>query len=265
MDSSRVTPEVVLAQLEAIEAFLRVPSAAQLTADQRKMKLVLLQSEFPETSTAHLCWCVAQWMERCGSEEFRRFPSWEEVLAPLYIELNGRPSRAAGYKKTLCPFLQPAAWQLEALQFGLQEEAAQGASQLAPAPEGGSPLPAPECEAAAFFARQPDHPAALLYRNKPPKRTGLAAEDWDAYVRNVDAGAPPSAAPDPVLIKCQERLEKFLAKGLTSVAAYNADVPTAAVVYPRQQFLRDNPLFRDPFFRDTGRVAQKREKKNAKR
>lgn len=265
MDSGAVTPEVALAQLEAIEAFLRLPLAAQLTKEQRKMKLMLLQSSFPETSTAHLCWCVARWMEKVGSDGFARFPSWEEVLAPLYIELNGHPSRQAGYKPTLPSFLRPATWQLQALKFGLQEESERNNPQLPAAADEGSPLPAPQEEAAAFFAGNPDHPAALLYVSRPPKRVGLDAENWGAYIKSVDTDAIPSATPDPILIKCQERLEKFLAEGLTSVAAYNKDVPTAAVVYPRRQFLRDNPLFRNAFFRDTGKVAQKREKKNAKR
>jgi hypothetical protein len=263
--ASRVTPEQVLREIENLEAFLRVPQAHQLTAQQRQIKLAMLLKDYPETSGTHLSWCVAKWMEEAGSTEFRRFPSWDELLGRLYRQINGSGSRSAGYRD-LPDGLRPATWQVETLRFG-HGDAPSGAPQL----EGSSdptakPLPDLEEADRAFFETNPHHPARGLYGpilSRPRKKTGLQPETWREYVEGLDVQALAEPT-DAMVVQCQVRLEKQLLAGRTSIAEWNRSIPSASAVLPRVQFLKDHPMFLDPNLCDHGQVLQKAARERAR-
>jgi len=259
-----VRPEEVLQALENLEAFLRVPQAHQLTAQQRQIKVAMLLKDYPETSGQHLAWCVAKWMEDVGSSEFRRLPSWGELLGRLYRQINGSGSRSAGYRD-LPDGLRPAVWQVEQLRYG-HHDAPTAAPQLPGTVEAlGQIMPDTEQSTRAFFEAYPDHPARTMYGNilnRPAKAVGLQPEDWAAHLDSLTT--PRSEITEPLMIQCQARLEKQLLAGNTSVAEWNRHITSSQVVMPRAQFLLDNPLFQDSGFRDIGRVRQKAEKEAAK-
>lgn len=259
-----VTPEEVLQALENLEAFLWVPQAHQLTVQQRQLKVAMLLKDYPETSGQHLAWCVATWMEEAGSSEFRRFPGWSELLGRLYRQINGSGSRSAGYRE-LPDGLQPAAWQVEQLRYGHHGDPIAAPKLTGTVESLAQPAVETEEEARAFFDERPDHPAKTLYGpllNRPPKTYGLRPADWLAHLDALNT--PPSEPSDPLMVRCQVRLEKHLLAGRTSVAEWNRHITSNQAVLPRAQFLLENPLFQDAELRDIGRVRQKADEKAAR-
>lgn len=270
MDTSRLSAENALRQIEIIEEYLRIPLASRMDGDQRQMKVVLILNSYPETSNAHLAWAVAQWMER-PSGEFAKFPSWAEILSPLYKRTSsGMPVRGWGYSDSLPPFLKPAMWQLQEIARasdapgappGAEDPGAYGpppARPLLPAAPG-APIWADGNDPASFFQSNPGHPAAHLYYGvvqQEARPRGLSLGRWEAYLADVDQGRGALVVPDgsgfkllATAIRCQEWLERGLLSGATSVRDWNACIPSDAVVLPRPEFLRQNPRFRDMTFR----------------
>lgn len=180
----RLTPATFLATAEMVAAHLRIREADRWSEHVCRLKFSSFTSEFPEVSEAQFMWAAEQWIQRLDPKAFARYPTWRELMAPLYRTEAGLANRSYGFRDGLPSFVAPTAEQLAMLP------------RLA-RPLLGAPDPANADAYLPFAADQ--HP--LL---PPPQEEalGLTEEQWQSYLssRPQADGAdvrPTGAAADP--------------------------------------------------------------------
>lgn len=162
---SKLTPETFFAAVEMIHSHLRTKESDRWSPAVCRLKWHSFTSEFPEVSEAQFMWASEQWIQSLG-DGFTRFPTWKELMVPLFRTQNGLANRSWGFKKGLPPFLAPSPWQLE----------------LQPAPQSLPPCPDPT-NADAYVPFQ----ATTLPLLPPEQRCGgLSDEQWQQYLNQLD-------------------------------------------------------------------------------
>lgn len=114
MAKRSLTPETFLAVVEMIQAQLRLKEADRWTPHICRLKFFSFTSEFPEVDESQLMWAADQWIQGLDGG-FHRYPTWKELMAPLYRSENGLANRSWGFREDLPPFLRPSASQLAML------------------------------------------------------------------------------------------------------------------------------------------------------
>lgn len=110
-------PEAFTRGCRMIERHIRVRPDAAWSTEDFKLKFCSFSSEFPEVSTPQFLWACERWIQG-ATGEFLRFPTWRQLMAPLYRCQGGMPNRAWGFKPDLPRSLQPTRQQLAMLPAG---------------------------------------------------------------------------------------------------------------------------------------------------
>lgn len=164
-EQGRLTIETFLAVAEMIAAQLRVKEADRWSPTICQLKYVSFLSEFPEVSDPQFLWAAEQWLQGTGGKDFLRYPTWRELMAPLYRTENGLANRTWGFRDSLPAMCQPTDDQLQ---------------QLPGAPRSIAPAPDPH-NSLAYILFEPAYAQPPL----PPARDegpGLTPAKWADYL-----------------------------------------------------------------------------------
>jgi hypothetical protein len=161
-------PEAFTRGCRMIERHIRTRADAAWSTEDFKLKFVSFSSDFPEVSTPQFLWACERWIQG-ATGEFLRFPTWRQLMVPLYRCQSGAPNRAWGFKEDLPRSLQPTRQQLAMLPSG-----------LASAPPDGAENPAAYRLVSAGGDGQRLLPAVAS--DSP----GLTREEWAEYLRERD-------------------------------------------------------------------------------
>jgi hypothetical protein len=110
-----LTIEIFLSVSEMLAAFLRLRESDRWTPHICQLKYVSFVAEFPEVTEGQFVWAAEQWLQSTGGEGFLRYPTWRELMAPLYRCENGLANRSWGFRDDLPPMFLPTAEQLALL------------------------------------------------------------------------------------------------------------------------------------------------------
>lgn len=119
-----LTIETFLAVAEMIAAQLRIKEADRWTPHICQLKFVSFCTEFPEVTDRQFLWAAEQWLQNTGGVEYLRYPTWKELMAPLYRCENGLANRSWGFKGFLPAGIQPTTKQIRMLPSKPQSLAA---------------------------------------------------------------------------------------------------------------------------------------------
>lgn len=119
-----LTIETFLAVAEMVAAQLRIKEADRWPPAICQLKFVSFLSEFPEVNDAQFLWSAEQWLQSTGGRDFLRYPTWRELMSPLYRCENGLANRSWGFKAQLPAMCQPTSDQLLLLPAAPQSIAA---------------------------------------------------------------------------------------------------------------------------------------------
>jgi len=162
--AGRLTIETFLATAEMIAAQLRIKDADRWTPTICQLKYVSFLVEFPEVSDQQLVWAAEQWLQATGGKDFLRYPTWKELMVPLYRSENGLANRSWGFRDSLPAMCQPTAEQLQLLP--------KRPMSIASSPD-------PHNAAAYLPFTADDHPALPPAHDEGP---GLTPEKWADYL-----------------------------------------------------------------------------------
>ena len=113
--ANSLTPETFLAVAEMIAAQLRIKEADRWSPHICRLKFHSFTSEFPEINETQFMWAAEQWIQGLEPNTFKRYPTWKELMAPLYRTENGMANRSWGFREELPSFCRPNASQLAML------------------------------------------------------------------------------------------------------------------------------------------------------
>jgi len=104
---NRLTAETFLAVAEMIAAQLRIKEADRWSPHICQLKFHSFTSEFPEITEPQFMWVAEQWIQGTGPDTFKRYPTWRELMAPLYRTQNGMANRSWGFREEPAVLLSP--------------------------------------------------------------------------------------------------------------------------------------------------------------
>lgn len=119
-----LTIETFLAVAEMVAAQLRIKESDRWSPHICQLKYVSFTSEFPEVSDPQFLWAAEQWLQGTGGQEFLRYPTWKELMVPLYRPENGLANRSWGFRSDLPAMCRPTADQLRLLPSAPQSVSA---------------------------------------------------------------------------------------------------------------------------------------------
>jgi len=93
-----LTPETFLAVTEMVAAYLRIKEADRWSPHVCKLKFYSFTTEFPEVTEPQFMWAAEQWIQALPSG-FTRYPTWKELMAPLYRTEHGLANRSWGFRE----------------------------------------------------------------------------------------------------------------------------------------------------------------------
>ncbi|MEB3360684.1 MAG: hypothetical protein VKI42_01015 [Synechococcaceae cyanobacterium] len=163
-----LSQETFLAVAQMVAGHLRLKEADRWSPHVCRLKYHSFSSEFPEVGDAQFMWAAEQWIQGTSPEAFHRFPTWAELMAPLYRTEAGRANRSWGPRPDLPPFVQFKPAQLSLLPAARQ-----------------SLLNAPDQQNAAAYQVVGVGQLVLPEAGDPP---GLSDEEWEAYLERVREG-----------------------------------------------------------------------------
>lgn len=189
MQTHKLNIETFLAVAEMVAAQLRIKEADRWSPQICQLKYVSFVSEFPMVTGQQLMWAAEQWIQST-TKDFLRYPTWDELMTPLFRCEGGRVNKSWGFREDLPQYLRPQRWQLDLLP-ALQ-------SVLSP-PDLGNRDAYALAGAAAVAAAQ----GLLLEAAPEPPRLAPAVESlpgWDDLVQraeNYDPAESTGAAENP--------------------------------------------------------------------
>ena len=161
---SNLTIETFLAVSEMVASQLRIKEADRWSTNICKLKFVSFQTEFPEVNDQQFLWAAEQWIQSVSTQSFVRYPTWKEIMSPLYRTENGLANRSWGFRDELPAMCKPTPEQL---------------TLLPSAPRSIAPAPDPNNSGAYVPFTSTNHPVL------PPSKTkGLTPEDWAKHLES---------------------------------------------------------------------------------
>lgn len=152
-----------------VAGHLRLKEADRWTPHICRLKFHSFQSEFPEVNEPQFMWSAEQWIQSLDPSSFKRYPTWRELMAPLYRTEGGLANRSWGFKEDIPSFCQPTASQLAQLPQQRQ-----------------SILEPPDIRNADAYV--PFHAGLADQPLLPPSKeeaSGLTPERWQRYLSEV--------------------------------------------------------------------------------
>lgn len=116
--------ETFLAVAEMVAAQLRIKESDRWSPHICQLKYVSFTSEFPEVTDRQFLWAAEQWLQGTGGQDFLRYPTWKELMVPLYRAENGLANRSWGFRADLPAMCRPTGEQLRLLPSAPQSVAA---------------------------------------------------------------------------------------------------------------------------------------------
>jgi hypothetical protein len=116
--------ETFLAVAEMVAAQLRIKESDRWSPHICQLKYVSFTSEFPEVTDRQFLWAAEQWLQGTGGQDFLRYPTWKELMVPLYRSENGLANRSWGFRSDLPAMCRPTGEQLRLLPSAPQSVAA---------------------------------------------------------------------------------------------------------------------------------------------
>lgn len=176
---AKLTPETFLAVTEMVASHLRLKEADRWSPHVCRLKFHSFTSEFPEVNETQFMWSAEQWIQGLAPG-FTRYPTWKELMAPLYRSENGWANRSWGFRADLPAFVAPTVQQLMLLP--------KQATSIAPAAD------ATNATAYVPFTTD-DHPLLPPATEQPL----LTEEQWQGYLASADGTTvqPDGTAEDP--------------------------------------------------------------------
>lgn len=98
-----------------IAKHIRTRADASWDDDDFTLKYVSFSDAFPEVNDRQFLWCCERWIQSQRPQEFLRFPTWNELMAPLYRCEEGLANRSWGPREGLPQHLQFSPEQLQLL------------------------------------------------------------------------------------------------------------------------------------------------------
>ena len=108
-------PRAFLVGVEVIFSHLRLKESDRWSETVALLKLASFAEAFPEVNDGQFLWACEQWAQGAIGGTFHAFPTWRELMAPLYRRENGLANRSWGFNPALPQFLQPSDQQLQML------------------------------------------------------------------------------------------------------------------------------------------------------
>lgn len=179
--ANSLTPETFLAVTEMIAAHLRIKEADRWSPHICRLKFHSFTSEFPEINEPQFMWAAEQWIQATEAAAFLRYPTWGELMSPLYRTEAGRANRSWGPREELPAFVRFKPEQLALLPHQPKS--------LAPPPDQNNIDAyrtvgrAGEAEAKGLPLAPVEEPLLL------PAGPGLSDEQWQAYLERVNSGS----------------------------------------------------------------------------
>jgi hypothetical protein len=165
--------ETFFAVAEMVAGHLRLKEADRWSSHVCKLKFHSFTSEFPEVMDAQFMWAAEQWIQGLDAS-FHRYPTWRELMAPLYRCEGTLANRSWGPREGLPGFVR-----FKPAQLALLPDRPR------------SMLPPPDSHNAAAYdltqaGRLPALPAEESHH-------GLTDDEWQAYLQRVQQEAPCSS------------------------------------------------------------------------
>jgi hypothetical protein len=158
-------PEAFTRGCRMIERHIRIRPDAAWNTEDFKLKFVSFSSDFPEVSTPQFLWACERWIQG-ATGEFLRFPTWQQLMVPLYRCSGGMPIRVWGFKEDLPRSLRPTH------------------QQLAMLPKGSASLPPDGAEnPAAYSLVMAGSDGQRLLPAAAPDSQSLSRKDWIEYLQ----------------------------------------------------------------------------------
>lgn len=171
MKVAALTRETFFAVAEMVAGQLRLKEADRWSAHVCRLKYHSFTSEFPEVVDAQFMWAAEQWIQGLN-DGFHRYPTWRELMAPLYRCEGALANRSWGPRDGLPGFVRFKPEQLALLPDRPR-----------------SMLPPPDCHnAAAYALAQAGRLLPGVVREE--SYHGLTDDEWQAYLQRVQEEAP---------------------------------------------------------------------------
>lgn len=228
-------PEVFIEGLRSIHSAIRTPKSQVPSEISLKAKYQLFITEYPIVGDTQFFYACELFANEVQSREYAKFPSFEELVAPLFERdvVMGRPLRLKPVD------LPPAPWSRHQLMQAMTLR--QAALQPSPPPLIGTP------EAVRTTYPLSDR-WQVVKQNVENGTTGgtLTATEYRALQEAAKKEEPQRVCQKKHYKGMQRLLETVhLPKGFNSIAGYNALLPEHEQVFPSEQWLRAHPEFLD--------------------
>ena len=228
-------PEAFVEGLRSIHSAIRTPKSQVPSEISLKAKYQLFITNYPIVGDAQFFYACELFANEVQSREFAKFPSFEELVAPLFERdvVTGRPLRLKPAELPRAPWSPHQLVQARALR---QSAEPTGVPALVGTPE----------------AVKTTYPLSdrwqIVKRNAENGTTGgaLTAAEYRALQEAARKEEPRRACERKSYRGMQKLLETvMLEKGFNSIAEYNALLPEHEQVFPSEEWLRAHPKFLD--------------------
>jgi hypothetical protein len=109
---SLLTAKSFFVGCEVIFSHLRLKESDRWSETVALLKVASFTEAFPEVNDGQFLWACEMWAQGALSGTFHNFPTWRELMAPVYRRENGLANRSWGFSPSLPKYLQPTAQQL---------------------------------------------------------------------------------------------------------------------------------------------------------
>jgi hypothetical protein len=166
-----------LAVAEMIAAHLRIKEADRWSPHICRLKFHSFSSEFPEINEPQFMWAAEQWVQGTEAGSFLRYPTWGELMAPLYRSEGGRANRSWGPREGLPGFVRFKPDQLALLP---------AAPRSLVAPPDQQNLAAYQTVGQAGEAEAQGLALKPIEEQRRLAGSGLTDEEWQVYLARVE-------------------------------------------------------------------------------
>jgi hypothetical protein len=168
--------ETFVAVAEMVAAQLRIKEADRWPPQIIQLKYVSFQGSYPEVTGPQLMWAAEQWIQSTATRDFIRYPTWDELMSPLFRSENGLANRSWGFRPDLPRYLSPQPWQLELLPTAPRSLAA---------PPDPANAAAYQLQGAAQAAALAGLPAVPEPPRLPPAPPAIDGEEWQNLLQQA--------------------------------------------------------------------------------